>query len=204
MMIAVMAIVINFLLTPAFSLLPILVTNHFKGEAFQLAWFNSAHGFGVLLGGLVLSVWGGFRRRMHTSLVGLLGMGVGATLIAIASEQAYYLALVGMFLFSFFNPIANGPLHAAVQAAVSPEMQGRVFTLIGSLAGLMSPVALMIAGPLADYLGVRTWFLFGAAGLLILGGGAFFVPAITHFEDTRRDAPANPAETAPAQTMVAE
>jgi DHA3 family macrolide efflux protein-like MFS transporter len=88
-------------------------------------------------------------------------------------------------LFSFFNPIANGPLHAAVQAVVAPEMQGRVFTLIGSLASLMSPVGLMVAGPLADSLGVRTWFFLGAFGLLVLGAGAFFIPAIVHFEDTR-------------------
>lgn len=204
MMIGGLAIILNFLLTPAFSLLPILVTNHFKGQALHLAWFNSAHGLGVLLGGLALSVWGGFRRRIHTSLTGLLGMGVGVTLVAIAPGHLYSLALFGLFLTSFFNPIANGPLHAALQAVVKPEMQGRVFTLIGSLASLMSPVGLILAGPLADQLGVRTWFYLGAAGLLILGGGAFFIPEIIHFEDARNGADETKVVASPVKSVTAD
>jgi MFS transporter, DHA3 family, macrolide efflux protein len=185
MMIGVLAVILNFLLTPAFSLLPILVTNHFGGKAFQLAWMNSANGLGMLTGGVALSVWGGFRKRMHTSLSGLVGMGIGATMVALAPVEGYLLALAGVFVFAFFNPLANGPLLAAVQAVVAPEKQGRVFTLIGSIAGLMSPVGLAIAGPLSDIYGVQTWFFLGAAGLFVLGIGAFFIPTIIHFEDER-------------------
>ena len=183
LMIGGMAIILNFLLNPAFTLLPILVTQHFKGEVFQLAWLNSVNGLGTLAGGLVLSLWGGFHKRMYTSFSGILGMGIGSFMIAIASSQGYLLALVGMFLFAFFNPLANGPLMAAVQAVVAPEKQGRVFTLIGSVAGAMSPVGLIIAGPLADAYGVQTWFMLGAVACFILGIGAFFIPAIVHFED---------------------
>lgn len=183
LMIGGIAIILNFLLNPAFSLLPILVTNHFKGDVFQLAWLNSVNGLGTLVGGLALSVWGGFRKHMHTSLGGILGMGIGAFMIAIASTEGYLLALVGMFMFAFFNPLANGPLMASVQSVVAPEKQGRVFTLIGSVAGIMSPVGLVIAGPLADAYGVQTWFMFGAVACFILGVGAFFIPEIIHFED---------------------
>ena len=44
MLIGIMATVINFLLTPAFSLLPILVTKHFNGQAIQLATLESFSG----------------------------------------------------------------------------------------------------------------------------------------------------------------
>ena len=203
LMIGGLAVILNFLLTPAFSLLPILVTNHFKGEVFQLAWMNSVSGLGTLVGGLLLSVWGGFKRRMHTSMAGLIGMGVGAGMIAIASENGYVLALAGMFLFAFFNPLANGPLLAAVQAVVAPEKQGRIFTLIGSVAGLMSPVGLAIAGPLADTYGVQTWFTLGSAALFILGIGSFFLPAIIHFEDDhpKEETAAEPMPSLEAQSL---
>lgn len=202
--IALMAVIINFLLTPAFSLLPILVTRHFSGGALQLAWTNSMFGIGVIAGGLLLGVWGGFKTRMHTSLTGILGMAVGVTIVGLAPANGYYLALVGLFLCSFFNPIANGPLLATVQAVVPPDMQGRVFTLIGSAASLMSPVGLMIAGPLADVMGVQTWFIVGAVAMFILGGGAFFVPAITQFEHSRPPALNGAIEPEPVPQVVSD
>jgi DHA3 family macrolide efflux protein-like MFS transporter len=64
MAIAMMAVVINMLFTPAFSLLPLLVTEHFNGHALQLGAMQSAMGIGFVSGGLILGVWGGFKRRI--------------------------------------------------------------------------------------------------------------------------------------------
>ena len=75
MIIMGLAALLNFLLTPASTLIPILVTKHFGGGAFELAWIESSWGFGVLIGGLLLGVWGGFRRRITTTFMGLMIMG---------------------------------------------------------------------------------------------------------------------------------
>ena len=75
MVILLMAMIINFVVNPAFSLMPLLVTDHFGGGALQLGWLQSAWGVGMLAGGLLLSVWGGFRRRIYTSLMGLIVAG---------------------------------------------------------------------------------------------------------------------------------
>jgi DHA3 family macrolide efflux protein-like MFS transporter len=181
--IGIMATMINFLLTPAFSLMPILITKHFNGQALQLAWMESAFGVGVLLGGLLLSVWGGFKRRMYTSFVGVLGIGISSLMIGLLPATAFPLAVGAMFLAGFANPIANGPLFAALQASVDPDMQGRIFTLIGSFAGAMSPLGLIAAGPVADHLGVQTWFLIGGVVTLLMALTMFPIPAVLHFED---------------------
>ncbi|MFQ6101622.1 MAG: MFS transporter [Anaerolineae bacterium] len=181
--ILVMATVLNLLFNPAFSLLPILVTKHFGGEALELGWIESAWGIGVVLGGVTLSAWGGFRRRVLTSLLGLVGMGLGTLLIGMAPGTAFWLALTAMFATGFMNPIVNGPLFAVVQARVAPEMQGRVFTLIQSAAMAMSPLGMAVAGPVADWLGVRIWYLVAGAVCALMGASAFFVPAIVHLED---------------------
>jgi DHA3 family macrolide efflux protein-like MFS transporter len=81
------------------------------------------------------------------------------------------------------NPITNGPLMARRQAVVRPDMQGRVFTVISSLAGAMSPLGMLIAGPVADALGARFWYLLGGAVCLFMGLIAPAVPAIIHIED---------------------
>ena len=99
--------------------------------------------------------------------------------------SAFAIAVGTMLFLGIVNPIVNGPLLAAVQAAVAPEMQGRVFTLINSMAAGMSPIGLMIAGPIADKLGVQTWFIIGGIVTILMGITGLFVPAIMHFEDGR-------------------
>jgi MFS transporter, DHA3 family, macrolide efflux protein len=124
LLVLIMAATINFLLTPAFSLLPILVTQHFGGQALQLAWIQSIGGIGIIVGGLLLSTWGGFRQRMFTTLLGLIGIGIGSLALGMLPSWAYILGLIAMFLVGFFQPITNGPLIASIQATVAPEMQG--------------------------------------------------------------------------------
>jgi DHA3 family macrolide efflux protein-like MFS transporter len=178
----IMATAINFMLTPAFSLLPILVTKHFGGQAFQLAWMESIAGIGIIIGGLLLSAWGGFQRRIYTTLVGLIGIGIGSLALGLLPSRAYAMGLIALFLVGFSQPITNGPLIAAVQTAVAPEMQGRVFTLIASAASAMSPLGLIIAGPIADTLGIQTWFILGGVVTGAMGIIGFFLPALVHFE----------------------
>ena len=85
----------------------------------QFAGLESTMGVGVIVGGVLLSVWGGFRRRIVTSMVGLLGIGLGSILVGLTPASAYLMAVVGMFVLGFALPITNGPLLAAVQAAVA-------------------------------------------------------------------------------------
>lgn len=69
MMIIALAMLINLLINPGFSLMPIMVTEHFGGGALELAWLESAWGIGVVLGGITLGVWGGFNRRIVTGML---------------------------------------------------------------------------------------------------------------------------------------
>lgn len=166
--ILVMAMVINFSFNPAASLVPILVTKHFGAGAAQLAGLNSSWGIGVVLGGLLLSTWGGFKRRIVTSMVGLVGMGLGALLIGFTPASAFWLALGAMALTGVMNPIANGPMNAIFQSVVAPEMQGRVFSLINSGCSAAAPLGMAIAGPVADAVGVQVWFILAGAACVSL------------------------------------
>jgi DHA3 family macrolide efflux protein-like MFS transporter len=183
--ILVMAMLINFTVNPGFVLLPLLVTEHFQGQSWHYATLQSLSGIGIITGGLALGVWGGFKRRIYTSLVGLLALGVGVLLIGVAPNWAFWLAAGAMLLTGLAMPIVNGPLLAAVQAVVNPEMQGRVFTLIQSGAAAMMPLGMIIAGPVADTIGVRAWYVAGGLMTLLMGLVAFFIPAVTHFEEGR-------------------
>jgi len=183
LLIIAIAVLVNFLVFPALSLQPLLVTGHFGGGALQLAWLQSAFGVGMVAGGVTLSLWGGFKRRSLTGLLALALNGVGVVMVGLAPADAFPLALGAMFFTWFMNPIANGSLMAVLQVIVPAEMQGRVFTLLQSAAGAMIPLGLVIAGPLADVLGVRIWFLIAGGAMFVMGLGALFVPAIIHLDD---------------------
>lgn len=77
---------------------------------------------------------------------------------------------------------ANGPLMAIMQSTVAPDMQGRVFSLLGAGATAMIPLSLLIAGPVADALGIRFWYILGGTLCILMAVIAFFVPAIMDIE----------------------
>lgn len=182
LIIATMAVLINFLLTPAFSLLPLLVKDYFGGDAIQLSWVNSAFGVGIIIGGLLLSVWGGFKRKILTSMLGLAGMGIGTLLMSQVPPTGIYIAIGAALTVGIMQPITNGPIFAVMQSTVAPDMQARVFSLLSSAAAGMSPIGLIIAGPISDKFGIQTWFLLGGSICVLMAIAGLFIPALKNLD----------------------
>jgi DHA3 family macrolide efflux protein-like MFS transporter len=180
------AMAVNLLLHPALSLQPLLVTDHFGGGALELAWLQSAFGVGFVAGGIALSAWGGFKQRVLTGVLALALSGLGFAMVGLAPTRLFWLAVGALFFAGFMNVIVNGSMFAMLQALIPPEMQGRVFTVVLSGSGLMAPLGLAIAGPLAGLWGERIWFVIAGAVMFAMGIGALFVPAVMQIEQGRR------------------
>jgi MFS transporter, DHA3 family, macrolide efflux protein len=177
------ALIFKIALTPAFSLIPLLVRNHFGGGAQQLSLLEAIVGVGMLSGGLLLSAWGGFKRKVYTLLMGLVGVGAGVTALGFVPGSLFPAALGGVFFIGFMIPMTDGPIMAIFQSTIAPHMQGRVFALLGSLVSLSSPLGLAIAGPVSDRLGIQVWFIIAGVLCLLVGISSFFIPAILHIEE---------------------
>ncbi len=108
----------------------------------------SAVGVGMVLGSLVMSVWGGPKRRIY----GVLGADIvlGLALIGFGMSMSIPIVLAGAVIGFSVLPIANGSSQALWQAKVEPDVQGRVFAVRRVLAQAAGPVAMLMAGPLAD------------------------------------------------------
>jgi DHA3 family macrolide efflux protein-like MFS transporter len=153
---------LNFLITPAFALLPLYINNVFEGNAQMLALVQMLLGIGTIVGGLGLAAWGGFRNKVVTTLMGIALLGVGVGTIGLAPAHAFWVVVAGGFIVGVAISFANGPLFALLQSVVAPEMQARVFSLVMTAALAITPISLLIAGPLADVLGIRIWYIMAA------------------------------------------
>ena len=113
-----------------------------------VGYLFSIVGVGMLIGTLVMSVWGGPKRRIHgvlffLFLAGLFTMGFGI------SASLTVMAVAG-FLLMLVLPVINGSSQAIWQSKVAPDVQGRVFAVRRMIAWSIIPIAYVLAGPLND------------------------------------------------------
>jgi MFS family permease len=110
---------------------------------------NSAGAIGGVVGGLAMSAWGGTKRRVLGVLGGWLLIGLlGETLMGLG--QALPVWLIASFIGAFLGPIIDASNQAIWMAKVEPDVQGRVFGVRRMIAWAISPLARLVAGPLAD------------------------------------------------------
>jgi len=172
----------NFIVNPAFALLPLYVVRVLEGSAVHLGSLQGVMGAGVILGGLLLSAWGGFKKRILTALLAVAVMGVAIVAMGIAPHGWLYLVGGALFVCGFMESVAVGAFMATLQSSVPNRMQGRVFSLMGSGTQAFVLLGLALAGPLTDRYGIQIWFVIGGIAYLAVGLGSLFVPAIMGIE----------------------
>jgi hypothetical protein len=109
----------------------------------------SVGSLGLVLGGVVMSAWGGPRRRIH----GVLGLApvFGMGLILLGARPLPILIAGVAFVFFATHPIINGSDHAIWQTKVPLGVQGRVFATRRAIENASALIAYLVAGPLADH-----------------------------------------------------
>lgn len=191
----------NFLSAPAFMLTSILVIRRFGGAEREFGLIGAAVGLGMIGGGMALSVWGGFRRPMQTSLVGILGMGGAILTAGLAPASAFWLAVGSMAVGGFMMPVCMAPIQALVQKSVTPTMQGRVLSLFDSISTAIAPVSVALAGPVFDSLGPQVWYVGAGVLALLIGVRGFATSRVLNLgmpaSSAADSAPPRPASAAP-------
>jgi len=190
-----LVMVINFFYSATEPLTPLLITNHFGGSANELGWWLSSFAAGNIIGGLILGAWGGFKRKIITAQLGLILMGLSTFIVGATPSNLFWVGMASNTVVGLLLPIINGSYGATLQAAIKPEMQGRVFAFIFSAAMLVSPIALMVAGPFADAVGIQPWFLVAGISCMAMGILGFFSADVMKMESNNTEG--NDQVTAP-------
>jgi DHA3 family macrolide efflux protein-like MFS transporter len=201
--IIILAVFINLISIPAITLMPLLVKNEFGGAAMQIASTQSFWAIGFLAGGILLTVWGGFRRKIITANLAMFGTAIGFLMVGFAHNVSFEVALAGIFIAGAMNVLMNGPAFALLQTVVADDMQGRVLALVISLANAMTPIGLMIAGPVAEKTGVSALFIFASLVFIASGVFTYLNADVRNIEDTRGRTSPEPNTASPATSTPA-
>jgi predicted MFS family arabinose efflux permease len=139
-------VVINFLVGTVSVLATPLVLAFASAET--LGTILSIGGSGMLVGSVLMSLWGGPHPRIH----GILGFTLlsGLSLILAGLRPSTELFALAAFLFFFSLPIVNSSSLAIWQTKVDPGLQGRVLSIRTMIVWSSLPLAYLTAGPLAD------------------------------------------------------
>jgi MFS family permease len=110
----------------------------------------SVAGLGMLAGSLLMTVWGGPKRR----IMGILGFEFFSALsfVLMGLRPSAWLIALGAFSAHLAIAVIFACNQALWQSKVAPEVQGRVFATQQMVAHAAMPLAFLVAGPLADYL----------------------------------------------------
>ncbi len=203
---------LNFVIGLAGGVLAPFVLSRTGNSSTSLGAVQSAWAVGAVAGGVLMGLWGGFRRRMTSIFVGEVGTGFFALILFGLSRSLWqWMAAAGVG--AIFMPLSNGASQAIWQAKVAPDVQGRVFSARRLIAWSMGPITPLIAGVLADYVtepamqssgwlaqtfggllgtgpgsGMAVQFLVaGVAYLVVVAVVYFFVPAVRNLEDLLPD-----------------
>jgi hypothetical protein len=140
----------NLIFSISYTVLSPMILARTANNEVVLGTVRSVMGLGGVAGGLLLSAWGGPKRKIHGVLLGMAMSSVtGTILLGIGQDLAVW--SLGAFFSTFLMPIINGSSQAIWQAKVAPDVQGRVFSVRRLIAQVSAPLAILLSGPLADH-----------------------------------------------------
>jgi DHA3 family macrolide efflux protein-like MFS transporter len=160
-------------MTPAAMLTPLQVTRTFGEGVWRLTAIEILFSLGMVLGGVVISAWGGFKNKIHTIIMACLAFGVTTFLFGIVPNFWVYLLI--MLLCGMTVPFFNTSSMTIMQTRIPPRIMGRVFSILMMINGLAMPLGMALFGPLGDI--VRIEYLLIVTGVLLFASGfVLFVP----------------------------
>lgn len=217
----------NFLSALGFTVLAPMILARTGNNELIFGSSQSVGAVGGIVGAMVMSAWGGPKRRVHGVLLGwAISSLLGTVVIGLGRSLPVWAA--GLFFTAFFVPIINGSNQSIWQAKVAPDLQGRVFSIRRLIAWVTSPVANLVAIPLADNIlgpammpdgrladtfgwlvgtgpGAGMSLILVVTGLLTVGVGlaGYLFPAIRDAETILPDHEAVMTQAPPAETVPA-
>lgn len=153
-----------FFITPSAFLIPLLITRTFGQEVWRLTIGEMTYSIGTILGGILISVWGGYRNRIKTTI--LAGTLYGLLMIGLGISPFFIMFLSFNTIIGICAPCFNTSITVYLQENVVAEMHGRVFSIMQIATACAFPIGMCLFGPLADYVAIP--YILMCCGLIVV------------------------------------
>ncbi|MFW9866594.1 MAG: MFS transporter [Candidatus Thorarchaeota archaeon] len=151
--------VINLLNMPFTTLMSLFIILNHAGAEQQFAFVSAFLQGGIVLGAIIATSKKHWKHKeliiLYSVIIGIAGY----SLTTFAPKGNFLLIGIGALIHASMIPIANTMFLTMLQTRVPPETQGRVFSIISSIAAAVTPLGMIISGPLADVLGISLLFI---------------------------------------------
>jgi len=153
-----------FMAAPGSMLTPLQVVRNYGGEIWHLIAIEVGFSSGMIVGGLIISAWGGFRNRIRSMVLATVVLGISTLILGVPIP--FFIFMGVMIICGLFLPLFNTTVVVLLQEKVGPDYLGRVFGVNTMIASSMMPMGMLIFGPLADIMPIEWLMLF--SGVLIV------------------------------------
>ncbi|MFX1456810.1 MAG: MFS transporter [Promethearchaeota archaeon] len=165
----ILDMILNFLVAPVNVLLPLYIKDIHLGTALDLAFISMFLNGGMILGGLITTIKKKWKNKTTVYFIGLMFLMGLLSVLGFAPTRAFVVLWGGTGMVGLLLPIINTIYMTIIQTTVPPDKMGRVSSVLQSLSSAIFPIGTIIAGPLAEVIGIRSVFLYGSLiGVLVV------------------------------------
>jgi len=165
-----------FFVTPAALLSPLLVARTYGSDVWRLMASEMAFSAGMVIGGLVVAAWSGFRRRYLT--ISLCSVGFGIFTLGLGTASYFWMFLVLVFLMGILLPYFNSTTMVILQERVEEAYQGRVFSFVNIVTGSAMPLGMLFFGPISDMISIEWLMVYTGIAMILTVIAAYFSKGI--------------------------
>ena len=142
------------------------VARVFGPEAWRLSILEAIFGSGMLIGSIIISIWGGFKNRLKTFFIAYIAIGIGTVGLGIPFNFWVYIGFWGYV--GFFISLSSPILVSLIQEKVDPNYIGRVFSVFGLINTISLPLGMLFFGPMSDIVDVSIMILLSGVMMIII------------------------------------
>ncbi len=155
---------------PLSSFYPLMTSSYFSASAWHASAVEFAFAAGMMIASFLLGSVIRVNRKIVVAYIGLLGTAAASFVGGILPPTMFgwVIFMIACGLMGGFMNVFNIPIVAYMQETIAPEKMGRAFSLLSLSGSVAMPVGLLIGSPIAEKVGVHTWFaITGIATALI-------------------------------------
>lgn len=154
------------LVTPSAFLTPLLISRMFGDEVWRLTANEVFYSIGAISGGLIMSMWQGYKNRLHTLAFSCVGFGISTYFLGVSNTFVFYIFAV--FIAGIFLPFFTAAENVFLQETVPNEILGRVLGVISIISACAMPLGMLIFGPISDFINIKYVFILTGIALILL------------------------------------